>query len=108
MRIIKTNTCSELIAFYKESPAQFFENYFGIKLTKVQKAIIDMSVNINSLLYFSRQKDYYNEYIRLLICLLNMKEDGNVAIVSSYKEKLLNREQFIDYIIEFKNQHFKK
>lgn len=106
MRIINTNTYSELIAFYKENPIQFLEDNFGIKLTKIQKAIIDKSVNINPFSYFSKQNDYYNEYIRLLICLLNMKEDSNITIILSNEEKLLNREQFLDYIVEFKNQHF--
>lgn len=105
MRIINTNTYSELIAFYKENPIRFLEDNFGIKLTKTQKAFINKSVKTN-LLPWVRQRNYYNEYIRLLICLLNMKEDGNVAIISPNEEKLLNREQFIDYIVKFKNQHF--
>lgn len=105
MRIIKTNTYSELKTFYKENPVQFLEDNFGIKFTNTQKAFINKSMKTN-LLPWVRQKNHYNEYIQLLICLLNMKEDGNVAIISPNEEKLLNREQFIDYIVEFKNQHF--
>ena len=37
-----------------------------------------------------------------------MNDSDTVAIVSPNKTEILNREQFVDYIVKFKNAHFIK
>lgn len=108
MRAIKTNDYSDLITFYKANPTQFIEDCYDIKLAKYQKILIEKFSRGETPILFGNQKNYYNEYIRLLTLLLFMKDDNNIAIISPDGERLLNREQFIDYIIEFKNNHFIK
>ena len=92
----------------KANPIQFIEDCCGIKLAKYQKILIEKFLKGETPILFGNQKKYYNEYIRLLTLLLFMKDDNNIAIISPDGERLLNREQFIDYIIEFKNSHFIK
>lgn len=107
MRIIKTSNYFEWISFYKENPAQFLEDYFNIGFNEYQKTFIDKLVKIKSLSCSSRRKNCYG-YIQLLIILLNMEEDDHITIISPNEEKSLNRDQLIDYIEEFKNQHLKR
>ena len=108
MRAIKTNDYSDLITFYKTNPIQFLEDCCSIKLSKYQKILIEKFSRGETPILLNNQRNYYNEYIRLLTLLLFMKEDNNIAIISPDGERLLNREQFIDYIIEFKNSHYIK
>lgn len=51
---------------------------------------------------------YYETYIKLLTHLLYMNDSDTVAIVSPNKTEILNKEQFVDYIVKFKNTHFIK
>ena len=51
---------------------------------------------------------YYETYIKLLTHLMYMNDSDTVAIVSPNKTEILNREQFADYIVKFKNAHFIK
>ena len=93
----------------KANPTQFIEDCCGIKLAKYQKILIEKFSRVGETpILLNNQRNCYNEYIRLLTLLLFMKEDNNIAIISPDGERLLNREQFIDYIIEFKNNHFIK
>ena len=46
---------------------------------------------------------YYETYIKLLTHLMYMNNSDTIAIVSPNKTEILNREQFVDYIIKFKN-----
>lgn len=91
MRAIKTNDYSDLITFYKTNPTQFIEDCCGIKLAKYQKILIEKFSRSETPILFGNQRNYYNEYIRLLTHLLFMKEDNNIAIISPDGERLLNR-----------------
>ena len=55
------------------------------------------NVNVRNIGY------YYETYIKLLTHLMYMNDSDTVAIVSPNKTEILNREQFADYIVKFKN-----
>ena len=50
----------------------------------------------------------YRTYIKLLTHFVNMSDKDTVAIVSPNKTEILDKEQFADYIVKFKNSHFIK
>ena len=50
----------------------------------------------------------YRTYIKLLTHFMYMNDSDTITIVSPNKTEILNREQFADYIIIFKNAHFIK
>lgn len=50
----------------------------------------------------------YRTYIKLLTHFMYMNDSDTITIVSPNKTEILNREQFADYIIKFKNAHFIK
>ena len=50
----------------------------------------------------------YRTYIKLLTHFMYMNDSDTVTIVSPNKTEILNREQFADYIVKFKNAHFIK
>ena len=98
---------------YKSNPAKVIQEIFGIKLFKYQELLIDIlsktkdvkfynNVNVRNIGY------YYETYIKLLTHLMYMNDSDTVAIVSPNKTEILNREQFVDYIVKFKNAHFIK
>ena len=45
----------------------------------------------------------YRTYIKLLTHFMYMNDSDTITIVSPNKTEILNREQFADYIIKFKN-----
>ena len=45
----------------------------------------------------------YRTYIKLLTHFMYMNDSDTITIVSPNKTEILNREQFADYIVKFKN-----
>lgn len=66
-------------------------------LSKTKDVKFYNNVNVRKIGY------YYETYIKLLTHLMYMNDSDMVAIVSPNKTEILNREQFVDYIIKFKN-----
>ena len=66
-------------------------------LSKTKDVKFYNNVNVRNIGY------YYETYIKLLTHLMYMNDSDTVAIVSPNKTEILNREQFVDYIIKFKN-----
>lgn len=92
--------------YYKSNPAKFFQEICGIKLFKYQELLIDIlsktkDVKFNNNL--EKIENCYRMYIKLLTHFVNMNDNDTVAIVSPNKTEILNREQFADYIVKFKN-----
>ena len=96
---------------YKSNPAKVIQEIFGIKLFKYQELLIDAISKTKDVKFYNNVRNigyYYETYIKLLTHLLYMNDSDTVAIVSPNKTEILNKEQFVDYIVKFKNAHFIK
>ena len=60
------------------------------------------------MIFYKKSRCYDETFIRLLTQLMFMDDDDTITIASPNKTEILNREQFADYIIKFKNAHFIK
>lgn len=93
---------------YKSNPAKFFQEIFGIKLSKYQELLINKLSKTDEVIFYKKSRCYDETFIRLLIQLMFMDDDDTITIASPNKTEILNREQFADYIVKFKNAHFIK
>ena len=97
--------------YYKSNPTKFFQKIFGIKLFKYQELLIDAISKIKDIGFnnnIEKIENCYRTYIKLLTHFMYMNDSDTVTIVSPNKTEILNREQFADYIVKFKNAHFIK
>lgn len=60
------------------------------------------------MIFYKKSRCYDETFIRLLTQLMFMDDDDTITIASPNKTEILNREQFADYIVKFKNAHFIK
>ena len=60
------------------------------------------------MIFYKKSRCYDETFIRLLTQLMFMNDDDTITIASPNKTEILNREQFADYIVKFKNAHFIK
>ena len=100
-----------MVQRYKSNPAKVIQEIFGIKLFKYQELLIDILSKTKDVKFYNNVRNigyYYETYIKLLTHLLYMNDSDTVAIVSPNKTEILNKEQFVDYIVKFKNAHFIK
>ena len=91
---------------YKSNPAKVIQEIFGIKLFKYQELLIDVISKIKDVGFnnnIEKIENRYRTYIKLLTHFVNMSDNDTVAIISPNKTEILNREQFADYIIKFRN-----
>ena len=96
---------------YKSNPAKVIQEIFGIKLFKYQELLIDAISKTKNVKFYNNVENieyYYRTYIKLLTHFVNMSDNDTVAIVSPNKTEILDKEQFTDYIVKFKNAHFIK
>lgn len=89
--------------YYKSNPAKFFQEICGIKLSKYQELLINKLNKTDEVIFYNKSRCYGETYIKLLIQLMFMNDDDTIAIVSPDKTEILDREQFVDYIIKFRN-----
>lgn len=97
--------------YSKSNPSKFIQEMFGVKLFKYQELIVDILSKIKDVRFnnnIEKIEICYRTYIKLLTHFVNMSDNDTVAIVSPNKTEILNREQFADYIIKFRNAHFTK
>ena len=95
--------------YYKSNPLKFFHEICGIKLLKYQELLINKLSKTDEVIFYNKIRCYDDEtYIRLLTQLMFMNDDDTITIASPNKTEILNREQFADYIVKFKNAHFIK
>ena len=88
--------------YYKSNPAKFFQEIFGIKLSKYQELLINKLSKTDEVIFYKKSRCYDETFIRLLTQLMFMDDDA-ITIASPNNTEILNREQFADYIIKFKN-----
>ena len=84
---------------------------FDVKLLKYQELIVDILSKTKDVKFYNNIENieyYHKAYIKLLTYFVNMSDNDTVTIVSPNKTEILNREQFADYIVKFKNAHFIK
>jgi len=94
------------VQYYKSNPAKFLKEICDIKLFKYQELLIDILSKTKGVKFYNNVRNigyYYEIYIKLLTHLMYMNDSDTVAIVSPNKTEILNREQFADYIVKFKN-----
>ena len=111
MITINTKELSDLAQYYKSNPAKCLQEIFGIKLFKYQELLIDAISKTKDIGFNNNVENieyYYRTYIKLLTHFMYMNDSDTVTIVSPNKTEILNREQFADYIVKFKNAHFTK
>ena len=98
--------------YYKSNPAKFFQEIFSIKLFKYQELLLIDAISKTKYIGFNNNiekiENCYRTYIKLLTHFMYMNDRDTVTIVSPNKTEILNREQFADYIVKFKNTHFIK
>lgn len=97
--------------YSKSNSAKYLQEMFGIKLFKYQELLIDILSKTKNVRFYNnieKIENCYRTYIKLLTHFVNMNDNDTVVIVSPNKTEILNREQFADYIIKFKNAHFIK
>ena len=97
--------------YYKSNPAKVIQEIFGIKLFKYQELLIDAISKTKDIRFnnnIEKIENCYRTYIKLLTHFMYMNDSDTVAIVSPNKTEILNKEQFVDYIVKFKNAHFIK
>ena len=84
---------------------------FGIKLFKYQEMLIDILSKTKDVKFnnnIEKIENCYRTYIKLLTHFMYMNDSDTVTIVSPNKTEILDKEQFADYIVKFKNAHFIK
>ena len=97
--------------YSKSNPSKFIQEMFGVKLFKCQELLIDILSKTKDVNFYNNVENieyYYKTYIKLLTHLMYINDSDTVAMVSPNKTEILNREQFADYIVKFKNAHFIK
>ena len=95
-----------MVQRYKSNPAKVIQEIFGIKLFKYQELLIDAIRKTKDVKFnnnIEKIENRYRTYIKLLTHFMYMNDSDTVTIVSPNKTEILNREQFTDYIIKFKN-----
>ena len=100
-----------MVQHYKSNPAKVIQEIFGIKLFKYQELLIDAISKTKDVKFYNNVENieyYYKTYIKLLTHFMYMNDSDTVTVISPNKTEILNREQFADYIIKFKNAHFIK
>ena len=93
---------------YKSNPAKVIQEILGIKLSKYQELLINKLSKTDEVIFYKKSRCYDETFIRLLTQLMFMGDDDTITIASPNKTEILNREQFADYIVKFKNAHFIK
>lgn len=81
---------------------------FGVKLLKYQELIVDILSKIKDVKFnnnIEKIENCYRTYIKLLTHFVNMSDNDTVAIILPNKTEILDKEQFADYIVKFKNAH---
>ena len=97
--------------YSKSNPAKFFQEMLGVKILKYQELIIDILSKTKDVKFnnnIEKIENCYRTYIKLLTHFVNMSNNDTVAIISPNKTEILDKEQFADYIVKFKNAHFIK
>lgn len=100
-----------MLQYSKSNPSKFIQEMFGVKLFKYQELIVDILSKIKDVGFnnnIEKIENYYRTYIKLLTHFMYMNDSDTVTIVSPNKTEVLNREQFADYIVKFRNAHFIK
>ena len=77
----------------------------GMKPTvTINGEVLDLSSEDN----VQKAYDFIDTFAKSPITKLFMDDDDTITIASPNKTEILNREQFTDYILKFKNAHFIK
>jgi hypothetical protein len=85
----------------KYSLSQFVEQFYNIKLLPYQKKLLDIfsKVDKESIKFqYTRSNRKLINYIRLLTYLMFMKENETIAILSPNGNKVMNRDEFVDWL----------
>ena len=103
---INTKELSDWVQYYKSNPAKCLQEIFGIKLFKYQELLINILSKTKDAKFYNnieKIENCYRTYIKLLIHFMYMNDSDTVTIISPNKTEILDKEQFADYIVKFKN-----
>lgn len=86
--------------FYKQSPDKFVEELYGIKLLPHQRLLLKLA-NTKQKIFYNPRKVYrkWNEYLMMIISLINMKDDGVVCLMDKNSgARKMNKQEFAEYL----------
>lgn len=86
------------IQYFRNNPSYFIEDFYGVRLNKWQRHIINNISKID--IRYNARHSYkkYQTYIRLCSVYINMKDDEHIIIASPNKFEKLNKDELLKYI----------